>query len=618
MKDDKKPTDYSSAFKEARRIVWSHRRRLSVGLVLLIIDRALGFVLPAASKYLIDDILVNQRADVLPWLAAAVISATLIQAATTFGLSQVISVAAQRTIAEFRKNVEQHVIRLPVSYFDSTKSGILISRILNDAEGIRNLVGTGLVNLVGGLLTACVALCVLFFLNWAMTIMLLVLLASYGVFMAFIFKKVRPFFRERYRVQAEVTGRLNEALGAIRTVKAFRSEKHEDWVFAKGVHSLFRFIARTITALSGTLALGTLVVGLASVILIWWGGNAVLAGTMTLGGLVAFLLLGAMVAAPVIQIASVGTQITEAFAGLDRIRELRQVTSEWERDEDRDPIGKVDGEARFESVHFEYEPGVPVLRGVSFHAPAGTTTALVGSSGSGKSTLISLIMAFNRPQQGKVLVDGQDLSLVRLREFRSQLGVVLQDNVLFDDTIAGNIGYASPSSSREEVLQAGRIAHCDEFVEGFEKGYDTVIGERGVKLSGGQRQRVAIARAILANPRILILDEATSSLDSESEARIQDGLKTLRQGRTTFVIAHRLSTIRSADQILVLEGGQIVERGTHSELLAKKGRYRELYEKQYQLESNLFINPGEDFTPEPEKEKTAEEGAGRGGFSLKE
>ncbi len=618
MKDDKKPPNYSAAFNEARLIVWTHRRRLAIGLALLLIDRSLSFVLPAASKFLIDDVLVNQRADVLPWLAGAVISATLIQAVTTFSLSQILSVAAQKTIAEFRKRIEQHVIRLPVSYFDSTKSGILISRILNDAEGIRNLVGTGLVNLAGGLFTALVALCVLFYLHWAMTIMLLALLASYGVFMAFIFKKVRPIFRKRYRLQAEVTGRLNEALGAIRTVKAFRSEKHEDRVFAKGVHSLFRFIARTITALSGTLALGTLVVGLAGVILIWWGGNAVLAGAMTLGGLVAYLILAGMVAAPVIQIASVGTQITEAFAGLDRIRELHQERSEWESDEERVPIGEVQGEVRFESVHFEYEPGVPVLRGVSFHAPPGTTTALVGSSGSGKSTLISLIMAFNHPQQGKVLVDNQDLSLVRLREFRSQLGVVLQDNVLFDGTIAENIGYASPSSSRQEVLQAGRIAHCDEFAQGFEKGYDTVIGERGVKLSGGQRQRVAIARAILANPRILILDEATSNLDSESEARIQDGLKALREGRTTFVIAHRLSTIRSAGQILVLEEGQIVERGTHPELLAKQGRYRELYEKQYQLESNLFINPGEDFTPEPEKEKTAKASAAGGGFSLRE
>jgi subfamily B ATP-binding cassette protein MsbA len=416
--------------------------------------------------------------------------------------------------------------------------------------------------------------------------------------MAVAFKKLRPLFRERGKINAEVTGRLTESLGGIRIVKAYAAEKREELVFARGAHRLFRNVARSMTAVSGVTAFSTIIVGVVGVILILVGGNAVLEGRMTLGDLFMYMIFTGLVAAPLVEIASIGTQITEAFAGLDRIREIRRMATEDEDEARRNSLGEITGELAFHDVSFEYNDNTPVLRHVSFTAAAGSTTALVGSSGSGKSTLISLVMAFNRPLSGKVTLDGRDLSSIRLKEYRNQLGVVLQDNFLFDGTIAENIGFSHPHATREEIIAASRVAHCEEFIDGFEDGYATVVGERGVKLSGGQRQRVAIARAILARPKILILDEATSSLDSESEAMIQDGLQTLRRGRTTFVIAHRLSTIRSADQILVLEGGEIVERGTHEELLAAGGRYKQLYDKQYLFERNQFINPGEDFTPE--------------------
>jgi subfamily B ATP-binding cassette protein MsbA len=496
--------------------------------------------------------------------------------------------------------VQAYVLRLPVSYFDSTKSGILISRIMSDAEGIRNLVGTGLVQLVGGLVTAALALGVLFYLNWRLTVIAILILACFGGGMAYAFTKLRPLFRERSKLNAEVTGRLGETLGGIRIVKAYRAEASERLVFTRGVNTLFRNVAMTMTGISGVGAFATIIIGAIGILMILEGGRAILAGTMTLGDFFMYGVFIGLVALPLINIASIGTQITEAFAGLDRIREIRRLTTEDAEDGARPPLGEVAGDIRFEDVSFEYVPGAEVLKHVSLHAPAGSTTALVGSSGAGKSTLINLVLTFNRPKAGRILVDGRDLSLVRLVDYRRQLGVVLQDNFLFDGTIAENIAFARPHATRRELEEAARIAHCDEFVRRFEKGYDTVVGERGVKLSGGERQRVSIARAILADPRILILDEATSSLDSESEAAIQDGLRTLRRGRTTFVIAHRLSTIRSADQILVMEGGEIVERGTHPELLAKHGRYRQLYDKQYHFEQDLFVNPGEDFTPEPE------------------
>ncbi|PYR77941.1 MAG: ABC transporter permease [Acidobacteria bacterium] len=565
----------------------------------MLISRLAGLVLPATSKYLIDDVIGKHRAELLVPLALAAGAATLVQAMTSFALSQVLGVAAQRAITDMRRRVEAHVARLPVRYFDSTQSGVLISRIMTDAEGIRNLVGSGLVQLFGSVVTAVLALAYLFYLNWFLTCVNIVALGAFGGGMATAFNRLRPLFRERGKINAEVTGRLNETLGGIRIVKTYTAEKREELVFTKGVHRLFRNIAQSITGISAITTFSTAIIGVIGVVMIIIGGRAILAGEMTIGDFLNYILFTGMLAAPVVQIASIGTQISEAFAGLDRIHELMQMTTEDQEDAKRPSLGPIDGEVGFEDVSFAYNAGVPVLKHVTFQAPAGTTTALVGSSGSGKSTLISLVMAFNRPLGGRILVDGRDLATIRLRDYRSQLGVVLQDNFLFDGTIAANIRYGRPDATIEEIQAVSRIAHADEFIEGFEKKYDTVVGERGVKLSGGQRQRVSIARAILADPRILVLDEATSSLDSESEAMIQDGLKSLRRGRTTFVIAHRLSTIRSADQILVLEHGEIVERGTHAQLLALGGRYRTLYEKQYKLEEDRFINPGEDFTPEP-------------------
>ena len=586
----------AAAWKEARALIEARRGRLALGLGLMLISRAAGLVLPATSKYLIDDVIGKGNVALLQPLAFAAGAATLVQALSGFALSQVLGVAAQRAITDMRRRVEAHVARLPVSYFDSTQSGVLVSRVMTDAEGIRNLVGTGLVQLVGSVVTALAALAYLFYLNATLTVITLVVLLTFGGALWYAFRVVRPVFRERGKIYAEITGRLTETIGGIRIVKTYTAEKREELVFTTGVHRLFRNIAKTITSISAITAFGTTIIGIIGVIMIAVGGNAIIERQMTVGDFISYILFTGLMAAPVMQIASIGTQITEAFAGLDRIHELMEMKTEDDEDNTREPLGTVAGEVTFEDVSFEYNPGVLVLKGVSFHAPAGTTTALVGSSGSGKSTLLSLVMAFNRPKSGRIFVDGRDLSTIKLRDYRSQLGVVLQDNFLFDGTIAANIRYGRPDATLEEIKTVSRIAHADEFIEGFEKQYDTIVGERGVKLSGGQRQRVAIARAILADPRILVLDEATSSLDSESEAKIQDGLRALRKGRTTFVIAHRLSTIRSADQILVLEHGEIVERGTHEQLMAFGGRYRVLHDKQYKLEADRFINPGEDPT----------------------
>ncbi|MFN2400279.1 MAG: ABC transporter ATP-binding protein [Gemmatimonadaceae bacterium] len=593
----KKRVSLAGAWREARELIWAHRWQLSIGIALMLVNRLSGLVLPASSKYLIDDVIGKGRSELLATIALAAAGATLLQAVTSFALSQVMSVAAQRAITEMRKRVQAHVMRLPVSYFDSTKTGVLITRIMEDAEGIRNLVGTGLVQLVGSLVTATLALGVLFYLNWQLTAVTLLILVVFGGFMTIAFTKLRPLFRKRSEISAEVTGRLAESLGGVRILKVYVAERREQVVFAKGVHRLFRNIARSITAISAVTAFSTLVIGAVGVLMIMVGGRSILAGSMTLGEFVMYIFFVGLIAAPLVQIAGIGTQISEAFAGLDRIREIRQTATEMDEDKQRKPLKEVAGDVIFENVHFAYKPGVSVLRNVSFSAAAGSTTALVGSSGSGKSTLISLVMAFNRPQSGRILIDGRDLESLRLGDYRANLGVVLQDNFLFDGTIRDNISFAKPGATLAEIREVSHIAHCDEFIEKFADGYDTVVGERGVKLSGGQRQRVAIARAILADPRILILDEATSSLDSESEALIRDGLRSLRRGRTTFVIAHRLSTIQSANQILVIEDGEIVERGTHTELLALRGRYRQLYDKQYRAERDQFINPGEDFTP---------------------
>ena len=588
------------AWEEARGLIWKHRKRLGLGMAIMIVNRLAGLVLPWTSKFLMDDVIGRGNWDLLPKLAMAAGAATLVDAATSFANSQILGVAAQRAITDMRKEVEAHVMRLPIRYFDSTKTGILISRIMSDAEGIRNLVGTGLVQLTGSILTAVMALGILLYLNWRLTVVTILVLGGFGGGMATAFKRLRPLFRERGQINAEVTGRLAESLGGVRIVKAYTAEKREELVFAKGAHRLFRNVAKSLTGVSAVGAFSAVVIGAIGISMMLVGGASIRTGQMTIGDFVMYLTLTALITVPIIQLASIGTQLTEAFAGLDRIREIRRMATEDDEDAKRLPMPDVRGGVEFDDVSFEYNEGTPVLKHVSFYATAGSTTALVGSSGSGKSTLISLVMTFNRPKTGRVVVDGMDLTTVRLRDYRQHLGVVLQDNVLFDGTIAENIAYAKPHATRDEIISVSRIAHCDEFIQGFEKGYDTIVGERGVRLSGGQRQRVAIARAILAAPRILILDEATSSLDSESEALIQDGLRSLRRGRTTFVIAHRLSTIRSADQILVLEHGEIVERGTHEELLSKQGRYRQLYDKQYKFERDRFINPGEDFTPEPE------------------
>ncbi|MCC6536617.1 MAG: ABC transporter ATP-binding protein [Bryobacterales bacterium] len=594
--EPKKKINYGNALVEARRLIHQHRWRLALGLAIMLVGRALAMVMPASTKYVIDEVIGKGRADMLGTVALIAAAATFVQAICSFAISQILGVAAQRAITEMRKRVHAHIELLPVRYFDSMKTGQLISRIMRDAEGVRNLVGTGLVQLSSGLMTATMALGVLLWLNWRMTLITLAVLAVFGGGMAMAFKKLRPIFRERGEIESQLTGRLSESLGGIRVVKAYTAERRERLVFARNAHKLFRNIARSMTGVSFMMAFSSTIVGAIGMVIFLQGGRAVLRQEMTLGDLFMYIAFTGVLAMPIVELASIGTQITEAFAGLDRIREIMATPTELDEDSTRQPMTELSGDIRFENVSFAYDAGVPVLRDVSFHAPAGSTTALVGSSGSGKSTLISLVMNFNQPQSGRILADGRELSTIRLHDYRSHLGVVFQDNFLFDGTIAENIAFSAPGATREEIRAAARVANCDGFIMEFEKGYETVVGERGVKISGGQRQRVAIARAVLADPRILILDEATSSLDSESEALIQEGLRALQRGRTSFVIAHRLSTIRAADQILVLEHGQIVERGSHAELLALGGRYRELYDRQYQFEMNRYINPGEDFT----------------------
>ncbi len=594
---EKKKLQPARVWREAREIIRQNRRKVAFGLVVMTIGRIAGMAVPASSKFLIDDVLTGGRTDLLLPLALVVAAATLIQGGTSFALSQILGVTAQRAITEMRKTVQAHVGRLPVNYFDSTKSGVLISRIMTDAEGIRNLVGTGLVQLTGGVMTAILSLCVLLYLNWPLTLCTLAVLLGFGGSMAAAFRRLRPLFRERGRINAEVTGRLGESLAGVRIVKAYTSERKEDRVFAKGAHRLFRNVAGAVTGVSAVSAFASVVMGAVGTIVIVVGGGAVADGAMTLGDLIMYIFFTGWMINPLVQMANIGTQITDAFAGLDRIREIRSMATELGGDRDRRPLRRTKGHIVFRDVWFSYSEDLPVLKGVSLDAPPGSTTALVGSSGSGKSTLASLVLSFNAPDSGRILVDGRDLAGIRLADYRRHVGVVLQDNFLFDDTVAYNIRYGRSSATREDVVRAAKLAHCHEFVTAFPDGYDTVIGERGVKVSGGQRQRLAIARAILADPRILILDEATSSLDSESEAQIQEGLKTLRSGRTTFVIAHRLSTIRSADQILVIEDGRIVERGRHAELMALNGRYRELHDRQHKIEMNRFVNPGEELVP---------------------
>ncbi len=595
----KRKIDYSSAWAEARRIIWNARWRLAIGSVLLLVSRLASMVLPASMKYVGDEVLTKGNYSMLTWIALAIGGATLVQGSTGFALSQILGVAAQRAITEMRKRIQAHVERLPISYFDSTQTGQLISRIMSDAEGIRNLVGTGLGQILGSTVTAVISIGVLFWINWQLTAATMVVLVAFGVALMLAFTRLRPIFRERNVINAEVTGRLGESLGGIRIVKAYTAEKREELSFARGAHKLFRNVAKSVTGVSAINSFAAVIVGAVAVVMIIIGGNAIQAKTMTLGDFLMYISFTFLLAMPVIELTSIGTQITEALAGLDRIREVMSMSTEIDEDERRESLPDINGTIDFDNVHFEYEPGVAVLKGVSFHAEAGTTTALVGSSGSGKSTILSLVLNFIQPTVGTIAVDGKNLETVRLRDYRKHLGVVLQDNFLFDGTILDNIRFSNPEANLVEIKATCRVANANEFIEEFPNGYDTIVGERGVKLSGGQRQRIAIARALLADPRILILDEATSSLDSESEALIQEGLNNLRKGRTTFVIAHRLSTIRSADQILVVEAGEILERGTHDQLIAMDGRYKQLYDKQYRFEQNLFVNPGEDFTGKP-------------------
>jgi subfamily B ATP-binding cassette protein MsbA len=596
---------------DARQLIDAHRGKLALGLALLLASRIASLVLPATSKYLIDDVIGKGRQNLLPVLVGAAIIAAMIQAACAFTLAHLLGIAAHRSITEMRKGLEQHVLRLPLTYFDSTKSGMLMSQIMSDPEGIRNLVGTGLAQLAGGAITSGLALMVLLYLHWPLTLLTIALLAVYATVMLYALKRTRQLHRQRSEITGQVFGRLQESLGGIRVVKSFASERREDLAFARGVHRNLRVVVQTITAVSGATAVANVGAGILGGTIMLVGSRSVFAGTMTLGDFVMYVFFTGLLVEPMRSVASGGTQLTEAFAGLDRVREVMAVEGELADDDARRPIGRVHGDVSFEDVSFEYKPGIPVVRHVTFAARAQTTTALVGSSGAGKSTMLALLATFNQPTAGRILVDGHDLSTVRLRDYRPQLGIVLQENFMFDGTIAENLRYGRKDATEAEMREAARISHVDEFVEPLAEQYDTVIGERGIKLSGGQRQRIAIGRAILADPCILILDEATSSLDSESEAKIRDALRALRRGRTTFVIAHRLSTIRTADQILVLEAGAIVERGTHAELLRANGRYKQLYDRQYSVESDQFINPGEDFLPVPEPVAEASAGGSR-------
>jgi ABC-type multidrug transport system fused ATPase/permease subunit len=596
------PLKPRTVLNDAIELVKARKGRLLLGLLLMAINRAAGLILPGTTKYLLDDVIKKHNQALLMNLVLVAGAATLIQAVTSFALSQILGKAAQRSITEMRRAVQKHVARLSVGYFEQTKAGALLSRVMNDAEGIRNLVGTGLVDAVGGVVTAVLALGILFYLNAKLTFIAIVVLSLFAFIMQYAFRTLRPLFRERSKINAELSGRLTESFSGVRVVKAYRAERREALVFSKGAHRLYRNVASTLTGFSAISAASTLLLGIIGVAIMAIGGNDVLAGRMTVGDFFAYTMYLAMLVGPVVQIVNIGSQVTEAFAGLERIREIRNEVPEDAGEAARQPLREVDGRIEFRDVHFEYNAGQPVLKGISFTALPGTSTALVGPSGSGKSTLIGLVAAFHHPTAGEILVDGQKLSDLRLGDYRSHLGVVFQDNFLFDGTVLENIAYADPHASEEDVIRAAKIARCDDFVSRLPEGYDTIVGERGVKLSGGERQRVAIARAILADPRILILDEATSSLDSESEALIQEGLTELMKGRTTFVIAHRLSTIRRADTILFLEGGLIIERGRHEELLALGGRYHALYTRQYNLESNLFRNPGE---ADPEEEAKA-------------
>ncbi len=581
------------------------RGLLALGFVLMLINRVAALVLPYSTKFLIDTVINKHRIDQLRNLVLVVLAATLIQGITSFSLTQLLSKAAQRLIAELREKVQAHISRLPVGFYDSNKTGNLVSRIMSDVEGVRNLLGTGLVDFAGGVVTAGIALVLLFRTSALMTLIAVGSLLCFAVALNKAFATIRPIFRERGKINAEVTGRLTESLGGVRVIKGYHAEEREESIFAAGVRRLLDNVMRTLTATSVMGLSASVLLGGVGAVTMYVGAHQILAGTLTVGGFFSYTLLLGFLVAPIMQIVNIGTQVTEALAGLERTQEIMR-----EQPEDQDPKRSVSlrdivGRVEFDQVSFSYDGKHEVLHDISFRAEPGTVTALVGSSGSGKSTTIGLISAFYVPTKGQVLVDGVDLGTVRLDSYRTRLGVVLQESFLFDGTIRENVAFSRPQASEEEILRACRIARVDEFAESFADKYDTVVGERGVKLSGGQRQRISIARALLAEPRILILDEATSSLDSESEHMIQQGLSFLMQGRTTFVIAHRLSTIRRADQIMVMEQGQILERGTHAQLYAAQGRYYDLYTRQQGVEENLFLAPGEGDASTVEEENAA-------------
>jgi len=600
--------------------VWAlikpRRGILALGLLLMAVNRVAGLILPASTKYLVDDVIGKHHIRLLTPIVLAVLAATVIQGLTSFTLTQLLSKSAQKMIAELRRQVQAHIGKLSISFYDSNKTGVLVSRIMSDVEGVRNLIGTGLVEFVGGLMTGVLALVVLLRISVTMTLIAFTVLLVFGVGLNKAFTTIRPIFRARPKITAEVTGRLTESLGGVRVVKGYHAEEREEKIFSAGVQRLLDNVLKTLTATSIMSLSAAALMGLVSAVVMFMGAHRILAGTMTLGTFLTYSIFLGLLVAPVFQIVAIGTQITEAITGLERTREILD-----EKIEDEAPgrvvkLPRVSGQVVMEDVNFAYDSRKEVLHDINFRAEPGTVTALVGPSGAGKSTIIGLIAAFYVPSSGRVLVDGIDLSTVKLDSYRTQLGVVLQETFLFDGTIRENVAFARPDASDAEILAACRIARVDEFAEAFENKYDTVVGERGVKLSGGQKQRVSIARAILADPRILILDEATSSLDSESEALIQEGLRYLMRGRTTFVIAHRLSTIRRADQILVVEAGRIIERGTHTSLYASGGRYYDLYTKQHSVEENLFLAPGEGSSLEMEDSETGSRTNGVGDSAI--
>jgi ABC-type multidrug transport system fused ATPase/permease subunit len=575
------------------KLIKPRRWLLGGSFLLMIVNRASGLILPASTKYLIDNVMGKHQLSLLPIIVGVVVGATILQGITSFTLTQILSKEGQRLIAELRMKVQAHIGRLPVAFYDENRTGTLVARIMTDVEGVRNLIGTGVIDFFGGVLTALFAFGYLIKLSVQMTVVTFVILVIFGLILQRAFKTIRPIFRERSKINAEVTGRLTESLGGVRVVKGYHAEESEARTFATGANRLLANVISSLTAQSFMALASTAVLGVVGALVMYLGAHQVVAGTLTTGGYVTYVMFLAFMIAPIVQLVSIGTQLTEALAGLDRTNEILA-----EKEEDSEPtrvttLPTIQGDVAFRDVTFEYEAGKPVLHGISFESRPGTVTALVGSSGSGKSTIISLICGFHTVTGGAILIDGVDLSTIRLSSYRQQLGVVLQETFLFDGTIRENILFSRPNATEDQLMEACRIARVDEFADRFPDDYDTIVGERGVKLSGGQRQRISIARAILADPRILILDEATSSLDSESEAMIQDGLNFLMKGRTTFVIAHRLSTIRRADQILVIEQGTILERGTHESLYQLQGRYYDLYTRQHGLETNLFLAPGE-------------------------